>query len=74
MDGCTLTSSWFMTAVISRPLTSKGDILFKFLPLRVYRESSQTLISTFFFLSIINRYAFHLSLRSCDSTLPATLK
>lgn len=49
MDGCALTSSWFMTAVISRPLTSKGDILFKFLPLHVYRESSQTLISTFFF-------------------------
>lgn len=56
--------------VMSKTLTAKEDILFKW----CLSKSSQTLIQTFFPPAAIDRYAFRLSLGSCDSTLPATLK
>lgn len=56
--------------VMSKALTAKGDILFKL----CLSKSSQTLIQTFSSPAAIDRYAFRLSLGSCSSTLPATLK
>lgn len=69
VDGGVFTAHSLLQIVMSKTLTAKGHILFKL----YLSKSSQTLIQAFF-PAAINRYAFRLSLRSCNSTLPATLK